>query len=126
MDEGQGSIKLVICIEHSPAGRMYDEDLGSAIVSDKRMAQHSPILMLIMCPLSGFKVHNTFKPGYHHKSWCIGMKRDRLMEKGHQENASNAGLRLSGSSLQPTRAYLDLNSVSYTDMSQDFACVEVI
>ena len=29
---------------------MYDEDLESVIVSDKRMAQHSPILVLVKCP----------------------------------------------------------------------------
>jgi len=32
-------------------GRMYDEDLRSAIVSDKRMAQHSPILVLVYVSL---------------------------------------------------------------------------
>jgi hypothetical protein len=42
-------------------GRMYDEDLESVIVSDKRMAQHSPILVLVKCPLSGFEVYNTFE-----------------------------------------------------------------
>ena len=54
------------------------------------------------------------------------MKRDRLIEKVHQGNMSDAGLRSPGFSLQPLNAYLNLKFVSYTDMSQDFVCIEVI
>ena len=59
-----------------------------------------------MCPLSGFKVCNIFELKHHHKSWCIGMKRDWLMEKGYQGNVPNAGLGLPGSSIQPISTWI--------------------
>jgi hypothetical protein len=54
------------------------------------------------------------------------MKRDQLMEKVHQGNMSNAGLRSPGFSLQRLNIYFSLKCASNIDMSQDFVCIEVI